>query len=64
MTKYATAPSLESLAKSIKQFYCGEDKEIREAGENKWTVHSLKDGRQLSTVIVLKKGRYIFGVEE
>lgn len=60
-TKYASAPSLSEISKSIAKFYGGEEKEIREKCNGEYTVHSKKDGRTLSTMVLASNGRYYFG---
>lgn len=58
-TKLASADFLEEISRSITKFYAGEEKELRETGAG-WSVHSKKDGRQLSTFVVQSGKRYLF----
>lgn len=60
-TKYATASSLEDISKSIAKFYGGETKELRPYGNDEFSIHSLKDGRKLITIVLVISGRFYFG---
>ena len=59
-TKYATAPTIQGINKSIAKFYGGSEKELRSVENGVWTVHN-RDGKQLSTMVIVVRGRYCFG---
>jgi hypothetical protein len=64
-TKLASAPTLERLTQSMTRYFCGEEKELRKAdGQDVYTVHSQKDGRQLSTQVVETTRGFYFGYFE
>jgi hypothetical protein len=58
--KEAQAPDLDRLKESIRRYYGGEDKEYR-ADADGFTLHSLKDGRQLSCRVFETPRGFYFG---
>lgn len=56
MQKYATAGDAENLKKLIAEFYYGKPEEI----ELKEGGLIIKNGREMSTKWMVKKGRWVF----
>lgn len=59
LKKLASSNTLEGISQLIAQFYGGERKELREISPGVWQVISA--GEPLSTIVTLRRGRYVFG---
>lgn len=56
MLKFATAGNAENLKKLIAEFYCSKPEEI----ELKEDGSIVKNGREISTKWMIKRGRWVF----
>lgn len=58
--KLASSPTLDGIKASVTRYYAGEEKELRPDSEG-FTVHSMTDGRKLSTAVVQTTRGFYFG---
>lgn len=58
--KLASSPTLDGIKASISRYYAGEEKELRPDKEG-FAVHSVSDGRKLSTEVIQTTRGFYFG---
>ena len=56
--KYGSSGTFEGIQKVITAFYCGEQKELRQDGDNVWRLFGV-GGKQLTAFVVKEKGRFL-----